>query len=479
MLFILAMEPLQMLLDFATRDELLSRINNRAARLRTSLYADDAAIFLNPIKEDVTSVARILDIFGQVSGLITNRSKCAAYPIKCGEINLIDIMEGFSCPIKEFPCTYLGLPLHYRKLNRVEIQPIVDKMANRLPNWKCRFLNKVGRLKLLNSVLTAIPTYFLTVFEPKKWVIKKMDKIRRSFLWKGADNANGGHCLVRWTKVKRPKKLGGLGVLDLELFSRALRLRWLWYQWSDPNRPWVGTDVPCGEADKQLFRACTCVTVGNGNRAKFWESAWLHGKAPRDLAPNLYKLAWRKNKSVSEDLMNDNWTRGLWRLSTATELAEMEAPMIQLSEVQLTDREDEITWRWTANGGYTAKSAYNVQLIGSYSNFDASAIWKAKTEGKHRFFTWLLVQQKILTADQLIARNWACNPICSLCDQVQESAQHLCLSCVYAQEVRFLVSHWSEGLLMVPDRNIDLMHWWNDAFERTPKNIKRVDLMHW
>jgi hypothetical protein len=24
-----------------------------------------------------------------------------------------------------------------------------------------------------------------------------------------------------------------------------------------------------------------------------------------------------------------------------------------------------------------------------------------------------------------------------------------------------------------------LMHWWNDAFERTPKNIKRVDLMHW
>ena len=41
-------------------------------------------------------------------------------------------------------------------------------MANGLPTWKWRFLNRAGRLKLLNSVLTAIPTYFLTVFEPKK-----------------------------------------------------------------------------------------------------------------------------------------------------------------------------------------------------------------------------------------------------------------------------------------------------------------------
>jgi hypothetical protein len=32
--------------------------------------------------------------------------------------------------------------------------------------------------------------------------------------------------LVRWAKVKRPKKLGGLGVLDMECFNRVLHLRW-------------------------------------------------------------------------------------------------------------------------------------------------------------------------------------------------------------------------------------------------------------
>jgi hypothetical protein len=56
---------------------------------------------------------------------------------------------------------------------------------------------------------------------------KKIDKIRRSFLWKGEENANGRHCLVNWPIVTRPKDIGGLGIPDLEKFGRGLRLRWL------------------------------------------------------------------------------------------------------------------------------------------------------------------------------------------------------------------------------------------------------------
>jgi hypothetical protein len=58
--------------------------------------------------------------------------------------------------------------------------------------------------------------------------------------------------------------LGRLVVLDLELFGRALRLRWLRYEWMEPDTPWVGTAVPCNNTDKQFFRANTEVTLGNG-----------------------------------------------------------------------------------------------------------------------------------------------------------------------------------------------------------------------
>jgi hypothetical protein len=54
MLFILAMEPLQHLLELATINLLLSPLKLWAARIRASFYVDDAALFVNPIKEDIT-----------------------------------------------------------------------------------------------------------------------------------------------------------------------------------------------------------------------------------------------------------------------------------------------------------------------------------------------------------------------------------------------------------------------------------------
>ena len=103
MLFILAMEPLQQMLDKATEQGLLTPINNRKARLRASLFADDAAILLNPVRQEVTTVKAILASFGAASGLLTNIQKSAVFPIRCEGPSLQNIMEAFQCPIKSFP----------------------------------------------------------------------------------------------------------------------------------------------------------------------------------------------------------------------------------------------------------------------------------------------------------------------------------------------------------------------------------------
>ena len=46
------------------------------------------------------------------------------------ELNLFANL--FCCKIGSFPITYLGVPLHYTKLRREDIQPIVDKVIKRV-----------------------------------------------------------------------------------------------------------------------------------------------------------------------------------------------------------------------------------------------------------------------------------------------------------------------------------------------------------
>jgi hypothetical protein len=84
------------------------------------------------------------------------------------------------------------------------------------------------------------------------------------------------------------------------------------------------------------------------------------------------------------------------------------------------------------------------------------------------------VQNKILTADKLQVRNWPSDPICRLCDQELETAQHLCLNCVYAQELWHLVSGWTNGRVQVPSRSADLEGWWNASVSGKPKAEART-----
>ena len=42
----------------------------------------------------------------------------------------------FNCPVVHFPLKYLGVPLHLEKLKREDLQPVVDKMLQRIAGWR-------------------------------------------------------------------------------------------------------------------------------------------------------------------------------------------------------------------------------------------------------------------------------------------------------------------------------------------------------
>jgi hypothetical protein len=53
-------------------------------------------------------------------------------------------------------------------------------------------MNHRGRLTLIKSVLTATATYYLTIFQPDAWLVKKYNALWQNFFWAPEDEKVSG-----------------------------------------------------------------------------------------------------------------------------------------------------------------------------------------------------------------------------------------------------------------------------------------------
>uniref|UniRef100_J3L0J0 CCHC-type domain-containing protein n=1 Tax=Oryza brachyantha TaxID=4533 RepID=J3L0J0_ORYBR len=459
------------LLTTSTSRVLLKGIPGDEIQHLRGLRQDDVAIFIKPLQQEIQLMAKVLELFARISGLRTNLTKTELYPIAYGGQNLEALKNHLPGIVKNLPCTYLGMPLHFKKLRKVDYVPLLDKIGGRVPGWKRKFFTSPGRTTLVKSVLTSLPIYHLTAIQTPKWIIKKVDKHRRAFLWKGEDpdKVHNGSSLVNWHTVCRR-----LGILDLEKFARALRIRWLWMRWTDDSKPWVQFEIPCDEMDKILFKAATEIILGDGRKAQFWSDNWLQNRSLQTLAPNLYRLAKRKQTSVHSTMENNSWLSSLRQLTSMQEIDELVTlggiPQIA-NLIHITP--DTIRWKLTTNDTYSSKSAYEMQFIGSNTTVCYDKLWKAECEPKHRQLGWLILHKRTLTANNLLRRHWPFNWICSLCGEVFEDTTHLFKECSYTRETWNQLCLWGKHNTLLLLNNKTLKEWWRSFCEIKPKSLQK------
>jgi hypothetical protein len=88
------------------------------------------------------------------------------------------------------------------------------------------------------------------------------------------------------------------------------------------------------------------------------------------------------------------------RNATSAEINQFVTLWTLIRHINFTDQEDGIEWRFKANGQYSTKLAYTIQFAGSFGEHEWNKMWRAKVENKCKFFPWLLLQNKLWTADQ-------------------------------------------------------------------------------
>jgi len=150
----------------------------------------------------------------------------------------------------------------------------------------------------------------------------------------------------------------------------------------------------------------------------------------------------KKNRTLQEAFVGKSWIKNLnllYPFFSAQHFVEFMQLWMAIQWVNLRPHiHDEIHWKLNKSGQHSTSSVYHTQFIGAINTSLNEIIWSAWTPPKSKFFSffsWLVVQDRIWTADRLRARDCPHNPVCALCHRVPESGKHLFSECRFIRRI--------------------------------------------
>ena len=138
-----------------------------------------------------------------------------------------EISQVLRFPFGKLPMRYLGVPLIISKLKKRDCEDLVKKIIARITSWNSKCLSYVGRVQLIQSVLTGIQCFLSAMFILPQKVLKDVEVLMRRYLWSGNIEKSHGD-KVSWETVCTSKKAGGLGFKRLPMLNKVQNLRHVW-----------------------------------------------------------------------------------------------------------------------------------------------------------------------------------------------------------------------------------------------------------
>jgi hypothetical protein len=230
------------------------------------------------------------------------------------------------------------------------------------------------------------------------------------------------------------------------------------------TKAWAEFDLQIPALARAIFESATAVVVANDERALFWKDRWLQGARVVDHAPNLVAMIPARKAKVRsvKDVLAGEWLRDCGPDISPAAVAEFFHLWGILAGYTLVpEQEDAFVWRWSADWFFSAKSAYSAFFAGTVVAPISSEIWRSRAPYSCKFFAWLVSRNRCWTADRLQRRGLPRPAACPLCDQDQETLQHLLLGCVVSREVwAWVLARWGK-LEWMPGVDTEVVPWWS------------------
>lgn len=299
-LFVLCIEKLFQMISCAVDQSLWKpiQVSRGGPKISYLAFADDVLLFAEASEGQISLIKQILNMFCRSSGQKVSEEKTRIFFSQ----NVDRQLKQAICNISEFQVTndlgkYLGVPILHSRVNRRSFQFILDKVDQRLSNWKTKNLSLAGKLTLTKSVLQSMPTYVMQTAYIPRFICDEIDKKCRSFLWGDSNEGKRVH-LVNWNRVCTPKDWGGLGLRSARDINQTALMKAGWNLIDGRDDLWVRTiraKYKCGgdlvprinrmRAGSNFWRG-VCHSwnevekniswrIGDGKKINCWSDVWI------------------------------------------------------------------------------------------------------------------------------------------------------------------------------------------------------------
>jgi hypothetical protein len=170
--------------------------------------------------------------------------------------------------------------------------------------------------------------------------------------------------------------------------------------------------------------------IKDGSQVRFWEDRWFENSTLRELYPQLYNLARRKQDTVVAVLSTQPPNVSLRRDLLGDKLVLCNNLLSRLAPIILSQEEDDFLWNLDQKGEFAVKSHYLGLIHQNVPNLNKQ-LWRLKAPTKIKIFLWYIRRGVILTKDNLAKRNWQGSKQYCFCHE-NKTIQHLFLDCRFA-----------------------------------------------
>ena len=104
---------------------------------------------------------------------------------------------------------------------------IVDRITRKAASWSTRLLSGAGKLTMLKSVLAPIPNNAMSCFLLPAGLCSRIQYALTRFWWDD-DPSTKKLCWISWDSLAQSKRMGGLGLRDVQAFHVAMLAKISW-----------------------------------------------------------------------------------------------------------------------------------------------------------------------------------------------------------------------------------------------------------